>query len=101
MIGIPDDKPWMAAFAAWGGADKCEGKWRRGVCIFGVGDLPRFLTRKEAFANKVYIDYQPLTLECMENYLEYKTLCPQPFDAHFYENLPFVRKKWKFWWFQV
>jgi hypothetical protein len=96
--GMPNEKPWLAVYAAWGGVDKCHGQWRHGVCVFGVGDLPNLLKRREFFANKFYIDSQPLALECLANWLEHKVKCPPPFDDKYYKSLPFIndgRKAWE------
>lgn len=95
---MPGEKPWLAVYAAWGGVDKCRGWWRHGVCVFGVGDLPNLLTRKEFFSNKFYIDMQPLALECMNAWIEHKVHCPPKFDDKFYKSLPFVingKKPWE------
>ena len=51
----------------------CHGKRVSGICIFGVGDLPLLSSRPELFANKFYIDYEPLALDCMEQ-LHYRRL---------------------------
>jgi len=75
-----------------GGVDKCHGMWRRGVCIFGVEDLPLLTGRHELFVNKFYVDTQPLGMECMEQWVEYKSLCPPPLDEDYYRKLPFIIK---------
>lgn len=90
--GVPDKKPWLAVYAAWGGRDRCHGKFVRSVCIFGVGDLPELASKKELFANKFYLDYQPLALNCLEEWLFNKTLNPMPFETFYYSQLPFVIK---------
>ncbi|KAJ8318660.1 hypothetical protein KUTeg_003751 [Tegillarca granosa] len=90
--GVPDKKPWLAVYAAWGGRDRCHGKFVRSVCIFGVGDLPELASKKELFANKFYLDYQPLALDCLEEWLFNKTLNPMPFETFYYSQLPFVIK---------
>ena len=46
----------------------CHGKWVRGICIFGVGDLPWLHNRPELYANKLYADFQWLTYDCMEQF---------------------------------
>ena len=51
----------------------CHGKRVSNVCVFGVGDLPLLSRRPELFANKFYIDYEPLALDCMEQ-LHYRRL---------------------------
>ncbi|KAK3089238.1 hypothetical protein FSP39_002035 [Pinctada imbricata] len=90
--GIPDKKPWLAVYAAWGGANPCHGKFVRGVCVFGVEDLNELVSKKELFLNKLYIDYQPLTMDCLEEYIYNKSFSNIPFKTFYYKNLPFVRK---------
>ena len=83
----------MAVWVAWGGVDKCHGMWRRGTCVFGVGDLPQLLPHHELFANKFYIDYEPLALQCLNEWLEYKIACPMHDSEYdFYKKLPYVLK---------
>lgn len=90
--GVPDKKPWLATYAAWGGKDPCHGQFRHGVCIFGIQDLPNLTERKEFFANKFYLTHQPLALDCLEEYMYNRTIHRQPIDTSYYETLPFVIK---------
>ena len=93
--GLPDRKPWMAAYASWYPRDPCKGKIVRGVCVFGVKDLPQLSERRELFANKFYLDYQYLTMECLQEWLQNRSASYLPASYEFYRNLPFViRKKW-------
>ena len=91
--GLPHKKPWLAAFVAWKGERPCAGKFVRFVCVFGIGDLPELTSRKELFANKFYMDYQYLTMDCLEEWLHNKTGADLPMDMTFYRNLPFVKNK--------
>ncbi|XP_013385195.1 beta-1,3-galactosyl-O-glycosyl-glycoprotein beta-1,6-N-acetylglucosaminyltransferase isoform X1 [Lingula anatina] len=91
--GVPDSKPWLAVWAAWKGVDKCYGKWQRGICVFGVGDLQFMVERKELFVNKFLYDYEPLALECAEEWLRYKQMAVLPIDLSYYRNLTFLRKE--------
>ena len=65
------------------------------VCIFAVRDLPLLASRVELFANKFYLDYEPLTLDCMEelhyNRTRTEILEGPHINRTFYENLDFVR----------
>jgi len=67
------------------------------ICIFGVGDLPLIASRPELFANKFYIDYQPLVFDCIEQ-LHYQRLHDEvlagdaaEFDTSLYASQDFVR----------
>ena len=46
----------------------CYGKYVRWICIFGVVDLPLLYSRPELFANKLHANYQPATLNCLEEW---------------------------------
>ena len=91
--GKPDDKPWLAVYAAWGGRDPCAGKFIRGVCVFGLGDLQQLVKLPYLFANKFHINYQPLTLSCMEEWLYNRTFEKDTLNLTYYKNLPFIYKK--------
>lgn len=88
--GVPDEKPWLATYAIWGGVSPCHGRFVRGVCVFGAGDLQELASRKEMFANKFYYDYQPMALACAEEWHFNKTFSSLPFETYYYKNLPFV-----------
>jgi len=62
--------------------------------VFGVADLPLLVSRKELFANKLYADFQPLALDCLEAWIKHKEQCPQAEDddLDYYRKLPFVIK---------
>ena len=42
-------------------------------CTYGVGDLPLLVTRPELFANRFQIDFEPATLDCIEEWHFHKT----------------------------
>ncbi|KAK3608206.1 hypothetical protein CHS0354_039222 [Potamilus streckersoni] len=86
--GPPDKKRWLAVFAKWG--ERCQGKYVRGVCVFGVGDLHELVAREELFVNKFHLTYQPLALDCLEEWLYNRTFNSEIVDLDFYRNLPFI-----------
>ena len=90
--GAPERKPWLASYSAWHPVDTCHGEFIRSVCVFGVGDLPNLLSRKELFANKFYWNFQSLAVDCLEEWLHNKTLHRLPVDTQFYKSLPFIQK---------
>lgn len=91
--GKPDDKPWLPVFVAWGGVNPCEGKYVRGVCVFGVGDLHSLTTKPHLFANKFYIDYQPYALDCMEEWHFNRTARgTKDLNVTYYQSLPFIKR---------
>jgi len=93
--GYPSDKPWLAVYAKWAGDpsdhEPCHGQYVRGVCVFGVADLPQLVERREFFANKFYTNFQPLALDCLDAWLRHKEMCPPQFQYEFYSKLPFIK----------
>ncbi|KAL5005843.1 hypothetical protein ScPMuIL_017001 [Solemya velum] len=91
-----DIKPFLSRFKNWG-EWPCNGQRVRGICVFGVGDLPLLVSRPELFANKFYADYQHLTLDCLEEWHYNRTrdeyLGKYHFDTSYYGTLGFVKNK--------
>ena len=88
----------ITRFKNWGDGPfnwPCYGMRVRYICVFSIGDLPLLASRPELFANKFYIEYEPLALDCMEQ-LHYNrtrdelTGALPPLDVSFYEELAFV-----------
>ena len=69
-----NSNPYLTRFKNWEDDWPCHGKYVRGICIFGVGDLPLLATREELFANKFHEDFHPETLDCLEEMLINRTL---------------------------
>ena len=74
---------------------RCQGKWVRQICIFGVGDLPWLYRRPELFVNKFHADFEWLNYDCVEELVWNRTVDfkTEPFDKSYYLNLPFVSNK--------
>ena len=89
LLGNAEGVEWHAAYVSWGGP--CNGKFVRGICVFGVRDLQYLITKKSFFANKFYLDYQPFTLDCLEEWLYNKTFNPLPIDLFYYRQLKFLK----------
>ncbi|XP_059144878.1 beta-1,3-galactosyl-O-glycosyl-glycoprotein beta-1,6-N-acetylglucosaminyltransferase-like [Physella acuta] len=101
-------KPFIARFVNWGVgwldsqgrypfSWPCGGKRVRRVCIFGVHDLELLVNRRELFANKLIIDFQPTALDCLEEWHLNMTLVEYAgklaIDTTWYKNLDIVRNK--------
>ena len=88
-----DTKISYTRFKNWGELP-CAGKFLRGICIFGVGDLPLLVKARQLFANKFHQDFEPYALDCMEEWLYNRTrdeyLGVTDFDNSFYKTLEFV-----------
>ncbi|XP_064642576.1 beta-1,3-galactosyl-O-glycosyl-glycoprotein beta-1,6-N-acetylglucosaminyltransferase 3-like [Lineus longissimus] len=50
------------------GKNVCAGKWVREVCVAGVGDLHKAMKSNGLFINKLHLSFQPLALDCLEEY---------------------------------
>ena len=75
---------------------ECQGKLVRGICVYGIGDIPWLATRKEIIANKFHLTFDYFALDCMEERHRNRTvtyvgsLSPD-FDTEYYKNLPTVK----------
>ena len=90
---VPDRKPWLAMYSSWRTSvpkGPCAGKYVHDICIFSLRDLPNLISRQELFANKFYRDTEPMTLDCLEEWLRLKATSNLPFDGQYYRDLPFV-----------
>ncbi len=71
------------------------GNYVRQICIISVGHLPILKTKKELFVNKFHLTYDPLALDCMEQYIWYRAanqmLGYDELDTTYYANLSFVK----------
>ncbi|KAK2158184.1 hypothetical protein LSH36_175g05014 [Paralvinella palmiformis] len=76
---------------------ECHGKFVRCVCIFSVADLPRMANSHKMFVNKLYYDYEPMALTCMEQRHYQWTrqdilgMNDDRINITFYRNLPNVK----------
>ncbi|XP_076444007.1 beta-1,3-galactosyl-O-glycosyl-glycoprotein beta-1,6-N-acetylglucosaminyltransferase-like [Babylonia areolata] len=105
-LGPPDTdaalKPYLSRFKNWGPYWKdgqgrtnfnwpCHGKRVRNICVFGLGDLPLLTSRKEMFANKFHREFEPVALDCLEEWLWNMTMDEYSgrimFDTTFYRTL--------------
>ncbi|CAD5121298.1 DgyrCDS9827 [Dimorphilus gyrociliatus] len=100
--GNPETDPvtylFIGRFKNWGGYPfdyPCAGKRVRGICILSIGDLSLLANRKELFANKFHLDYQPFALQCMRELIYNRTrdelAGKREIDLSYYENLKMVK----------
>ena len=106
FIGLPEHSsqyPHLTRFVVWRNRQwrmvryTCRTRYVRDVCIFGVVDLPalKFNTRRELFLNKLHLTYQPLLLDCLEEYYFNRTRAERngflrPFQEKSYSEYQFV-----------
>ena len=82
----------MAVYVVWWYENNCHGRNNRGHCVYGIGDLANLVTRPEFMANRIDVNFEPLTVECLEAWHRLKEECPPYFDSKFYQSLEFVKK---------
>ena len=71
---------------------KCHGKFVRSVCILNSGDLPWLHSRPEIAANKFYEDFDPVVLDCLEEWVNNRTYSASlELNWFYYKNLPQVK----------
>ena len=54
----------------WQGQHSCRGRWRNGICVFGLMDIGTLLASGNMFANKVRTDYDPIISPCLADVVE-------------------------------
>lgn len=89
-------KPFASRYQVW---DRnwwhppvCNGKYYKFSCVFGVGDLPSLVQRPELMAHKLYEEFEPATLFCLEYWYSNRTnKVAGTFDGSYYRNFPSVR----------
>ena len=75
---------------------ECQGKLVRGICVFGIGDVPWLATRREIIANKFHLTFDHYVMDCLEERHRNRTVSfvgsvSPDFDMEFYKNLPTVK----------
>uniref|UniRef100_A0A914WNE7 Uncharacterized protein n=1 Tax=Plectus sambesii TaxID=2011161 RepID=A0A914WNE7_9BILA len=84
----------VARYQTWEPSNKknvvsrnCYGKYKHKSCVFGVGDLHTLITRKHFIAHKLYLNFQPATFFCLNEWLTNRTYNQPKFDVSFYEQM--------------
>ncbi|XP_078000486.1 beta-1,3-galactosyl-O-glycosyl-glycoprotein beta-1,6-N-acetylglucosaminyltransferase-like [Glandiceps talaboti] len=74
----------------------CQGKVVRNVCIFSWEDLPWIVRQPHMFINKFHVDYDPLVLHCLEEFISKRTKTPIKLNLNFYRKFIELRSLPKF-----
>ncbi|CAF0812376.1 unnamed protein product [Brachionus calyciflorus] len=92
--GFKDPKrtaiPTKARYIGWKNSYKCMGELRHNLCVFSIEDLPELVTRNEFFLNKFLLQYDPISYQCMEEWLNSKISLYQTVNIINYCRLLFV-----------
>jgi hypothetical protein len=82
--------PSKARFIGWKNSYKCMGQLRHNICVFSLEDLPELVTRNEFFANKFLLSFDPISYQCMEEWVSNKVSTNQVINIIHYCRLIFV-----------
>lgn len=63
----------IARFNGWHGSYNCGGIWIHKVCVLSIRDLSTLVKNRNLIVNKFKIDYDPLSYQCMEDWIEKRT----------------------------
>ena len=74
---------------------RCVGKVVHKLCVFGAGYLQYFHRSYHLFANKFHYDYDPITMQCLQDMLDYRTKHSEEFGAWKYHNFPVTNYTWE------
>ncbi|XP_002737587.1 N-acetyllactosaminide beta-1,6-N-acetylglucosaminyl-transferase-like [Saccoglossus kowalevskii] len=68
----------------------CTGKYVRHICVYGVGDLRWLTSQHHLFANKFDLKMDPVVVQCLEQWLNYRIERPNinwsNFPHHLYDG---------------
>lgn len=90
-------KPFISRYQLWPHTNgiPCKGKTVHKSCLFGLRDLADLIRAKHLWAHKLYQDFQPATLYCLQKWFFRKVAGPRSsFDsnaASYYANLAHVK----------
>ena len=77
----------------------CAGKYVHAICITGVADLHRLANTLGLFVNKVQLNYEHMTFDCLEEMIVNRTRdqywALQPVDLAVYQRLDQVKLRLK------
>ncbi|XP_045170939.2 beta-1,3-galactosyl-O-glycosyl-glycoprotein beta-1,6-N-acetylglucosaminyltransferase 3-like [Mercenaria mercenaria] len=76
-----------------GDTPRCHGRFLRGYCQFGCGDIPWLQSRPEFFASKLDLGNNRNVLNCLFDWYRIKTLNPELVNINwaFYNRLPHMK----------
>ncbi len=75
----------ISRYAIWlTGNSYCNGIWKNEVCIFSIEDIPRLISQKHFILNKFLLEYDPISYQCMEEWLDYRVKQTKIINMFFY-----------------
>ena len=77
------------------GNRECRGNVVRGICVYGLEDIPWLAARRELAANKFHMTFHYLGYDCLEERHRNRTMkigqLPEDFNEEYYKSLPTVK----------
>ncbi|XP_033747470.1 beta-1,3-galactosyl-O-glycosyl-glycoprotein beta-1,6-N-acetylglucosaminyltransferase 3-like [Pecten maximus] len=72
----------------------CEGRYIRGVCVFGRKDLTWLTSRPQLFANKFNYKMDTIAIDCLEDIIRNRTVSNNmdSLSWYYYRNLPHAKQ---------
>ncbi|OWF50253.1 beta-1,3-galactosyl-O-glycosyl-glycoprotein beta-1,6-N-acetylglucosaminyltransferase 3-like [Mizuhopecten yessoensis] len=73
--------------------ESCEGRYVRGVCVFGRRDLTWLTSRPQLFANKFNYKMDNMAIDCLEDIIRNRTILSNTDNLNwfYYINLPHAK----------
>ena len=95
FLGPIKGKRWFGTYARWGNKKTCPSHYiKHGICINGLNSLKIITQRREFSANKFLLNFEPLALDCMEEWYFNRTFAKPKFKLDYYKKQPFVNNNW-------
>lgn len=92
--GSPDEKGTLTRYdqGKTRNRDACKsGRWKHGLCNFGVADLSEITQSKALFANMFDLELDSIAFRCMEIWFKkQRNASHSSFDIDFYRNQKWV-----------
>ncbi len=60
----------MSRFAGWDSEYDCKGYWRNSICVLSIEDMPKIIEKPHFLVNKFLLEFDPISYQCMEEWLE-------------------------------
>ncbi|CAF1117075.1 unnamed protein product [Brachionus calyciflorus] len=84
----------LLRYSVWQRQQKCHGKIRHHLCVFGIRDLENILkNRTEFLINKFMLKVDPIAYQCMEEWFDEKEKAKSNINFDFYCNFIKARSK--------
>lgn len=91
MLFIFKDDKWerkvdtLSRYSVWEWeAYQCKGIFRNSICLFSIEDLPYVINLNHFFVNKLLLQFDPISYQCLEEWYLEKEASNQMVNMLFY-----------------